>query len=125
MGGRYLSRTGRRKRRGFVGTKNGVYKTRAAKRKQLAERWGVEQHKQMVGTPWRMREREEQTRRQITIQTRHNVEVTVPRPEVEEWTPKRTYLRKHVEFAKYGLTDKCLGRKAAQTGTKNRGHSEG
>ena len=108
----------------FVGTKDGVYKTRATKRKQLAERWGAEQLKRMIGTPWRMREREEQPRRQITIQPRHSVEVEVPRPRTEEWIPKRTYLRKHVEFAKYGFTDECPGCESAQTGTKNRTHSE-
>ena len=72
-----------------------------------------------------MRELEEQTRRQITIQPRHNVEVTAPRPKAEEWIPKRTYLRKHVEFAKYGLTDQCPGCGTAQVGNKNRAHSEG
>ena len=71
-----------------------------------------------------MREREEQTRRQITIQPRHNVEVTVPIPKVEEWVPKRTHLRNHVEFARYGFTDECPGCESAQAGTKNRAHSE-
>ena len=108
----------------FIRTEEGVYKARATRRKQLAERWGAEQLKNMVGTPWRMREREEQTRRQIMIQPRHNVEVAVPRPKAEEWVPKRTYLRKHVEFAKYGFTDECPGCESAQAGTKNRAHSE-
>ena len=65
----------------------------------MADRWGAGQLKQMAGTPWRMREREEQPRLQETIQPKHNVEVTAPRPRVEEWVPKRTYLKKHVEFA--------------------------
>ena len=78
----------------------------------------------MAGAPWGMRERGEQTRRQIAIQPRHNVEATAPRPKAEEWIPKRTYLRKHVEFAKYGLTDQCPGRETAQAGNKNRAHSQ-
>ena len=58
------------------------------------------------------------------IQPRHNVEVAAPRPKAEEWVPKRTYLRKHVEFAKYGFTDECPGCESAQAGAKNRAHSE-
>ena len=108
----------------FIGTKKGVYKTRATRRTQLAGRWGAEQLGNMVGTPWRMREREEQTRRQVTTQPRHNVDVAVPRPKAEEWVPKRTHLREHAEFAKYGFTDECPGCESAQAGTKNRAHSE-
>ena len=77
----------------FVGTADRVCVTRAAKRKQLAERWGAEQLNRMTGTPWRMREREEQPRRQVNIQPIRNLEVTTPRPRIEEWAPKRTYLR--------------------------------
>ena len=108
----------------YVGTASGVYKARAVKRKQIAERWDAEQLKKMTGTPWRMRERDEQPRRPVTIRPRHNVEVTVPRPRAEEWIPKRTHLRKHVEFAKYGFTDRCPGCETAQTGTKNRARNE-
>ena len=71
-----------------------------------------------------MRGREAQHRRPITIKPRRSVEVTAPRPKAEEWIPKRTYLRKHVELAKYEFTNQCLGRKSAQTGAKNRAHNE-
>ena len=94
------------------------------KRKQIAERWGAEQLEKMTGTPWRMRERDEQPRRPVDIRPRRNIEVQVPRPRAEEWIPKRTYLRKHVEFAKYGFTEQCPGCESAQAGTKSRAHNE-
>ena len=85
---------------------------------ELAERWGAEQLINTVGTPWRMREREEQSRRQIAIQPRRSVEVAAPRPKAEYLAPKRKSFRKHVSPAKYGPAYQCPGCGSALPGIR-------
>ena len=47
-----------------------------------------------------------------------------PPPTVGEQLPRRVYIRRSVELARYGYTDRCIGCQHARFGLKPADHSE-
>ena len=47
-----------------------------------------------------------------------------PPPTTGEQLPRRVYIRRAVELAKYGYTDKCIGCQHAKLGLKPADHNE-
>ena len=47
-----------------------------------------------------------------------------PPPPVGEQLPRRVYIRRSVELARYGYTDRCIGWQHARLGLKRADHNE-
>ena len=78
------------------------------------------------GAPWELQPRAEGgvvNRVQLDVQASIPERQTPP-PTVGEQLPRRVYIRRSVELARYGYTDRCIGCQHARLGLKPADHNE-
>ena len=109
-----------------MGTRTGVVRAWAVKRKPEEDRWDKTLIKQMTGTP----AKPNPTGNGIEIPTRVYLPKTEDEEEVNAWRrprqedkPRRTYLKKE-DFEVHGYTEGCEGCRWIQTGIGQPGHDE-
>ena len=94
----------------FVGTREGVFKTRSIQLKPESQKHEVELLKAISGTPWQMVPGREATLMQplpaIVQPMALEDAPRLPRPLVTEPAPKQLYIRK-AELLKHGFTPGC------------------
>ena len=114
----------------IIGTPNGCVKSSNAKRLTREEAADPELLKAIVGKPWKLTPSIAPGAAQEDIP----VKAAVVQGSVEEDSlpppihpvpsqPRRVYIRKDIELARYGYTDDCPGCMAAALKTKAVGHS--
>ena len=78
------------------------------------------------GAPWELQSRAEGG---VVNRVQWDVQAAVPErqappPTVGEQLPRRVYIRRSVELARYGYTDRCIGCQHARLGLKPADHNE-
>ena len=114
----------------IIGTPNGCVKSSNAKRLTREEAADPELIKAIVGKPWKLTpsmapgaSQEDIPAKAAVVQSSVKEDSLPPQVHAAPSQPRRVYIRKEVELARYGYTDDCPGCMAAALGTKAAGHS--
>ena len=80
----------------------------------------------ITGAPWELQHRAEGG---VVNRVQLDVQAAIPKreappPTVGEQLPRRVYIRRSVELARYGYTDRCVGCQHARLGLKPADHNE-
>ena len=106
-----------------IGTPEGVKAGRAIKLVPQEECWDSELLLSVKGLPWDRQRRDPTTR--IVVPGSSPVAVLPPAPvPAQPPGPRRVYIRRDVEIAKYGQTPGCAGCRAIAAGARPQNHSE-
>ena len=110
----------------YVGNDKGVIKVRTIRRLPPASRWDNEMFGKFKGLPWRPQPDSDS----VEVRARFiNTEIdgSLARPivvNVQEYRPRRVYIRADKELVRYGVTVGCEGCHAAEHGLPRLRHNE-
>ena len=109
-----------------VGTPHGTVSARSIRRVPKEDSGDGMLFNSIRGLPWDLQLGVE---RQIVNRVQLDVRAAVPEaqappPTAGEQLPRRVYIRRAVELARYGYTDQCIGCQHAKLGLKSADHSE-
>ena len=114
-----------------IGTPAGMVKSGCIKRMIRDEARDPALFKAVVGQPWRLSPTSAQGTSTVDLPTRLSVQPAVPESDLPgllgraaEALPRRLYIRREVELARYGKTEGCQGCLAAHLGAKAVMHNE-
>ena len=109
-----------------VGTPHGIVFSRSIRRVPKEDSGDGMLFNSISGAPWELQPRAEGgvvNRVQLDVQAAIP-EREAPPPTVGEQLPRRVYIRRSVELARYGYTDRSVGCQHARSGLKPADHNE-
>ena len=114
-----------------IGTPAGMVKSGCIKRMVRDSARDPTLFKAVVGQPWRLSPTSAPGTSTVELPTRLSVQPAVPAGDLPEphgraaeALPRRLYIRREVELARYGKTDGCVGCIAAHLGSKPAAHND-
>ena len=118
----------------WVGNASGVQRCWTIKCKTGADRWNQEMMRDLVGLPWRLRPKVEESESEVRVPRAIEVELPplaleeepVPKPaegRKRRYEPRGIYIRRNVELREFGYTPGCDGCDAARMELSHKHHS--